>query len=305
MDAVILCGDRGASRMVEGESKAFLFMHGLPLFLRVAQSAARVERVARIFIIGDKKKIDLRLSRHPILAKPVVTLEQKGSLLENIMAGFIATIEGYQPGMEKTDPRIAGKVVMLMPGDTPLLHPAEINEMLDGADMEKYDYVAGFTPDHVLARYGPSVGKPGVSMAYMHFREGLYRINNLHVARPFACSNMDVVQLLYASRYQKDLRNIIHLTRDMWRHHVKTQSLVLYAKLQAAMFLSFARLRFLSDIVRRGIPMESVAVAAGRILGMRVGWAVTTRGGAALDVDNDIDYETMKIMFHTWKEMQE
>ncbi|MDH5508873.1 MAG: nucleotidyltransferase family protein [Nitrospinota bacterium] len=305
MDAVILCGDKGASRMVEGESKAFLFMHGMPLFLRVALAADEVDRVARLFIIGNKAKIDLHLSRHPPLSKPVVTLEQEGSLLENILAGFIATIDGYQPGMESRDPSIREKVVALMPGDAPLLHPAEINEFLDGADMEKSDYVAGLTPDHVMARYCPAGDKPGISMAYMHFREGRFRINNLHVARPFACRNKDVIQLIYASRYQKDIKNIIRLTRDMLAHHVKTQSLFLYARLQVAMFLSFVRLRFLSDIIRRRIPMESVAEAAGRILGMRVSWSVTNRGGAALDVDNDIDYETMKKMFHRWKGMQE
>ncbi|MDH5638459.1 MAG: NTP transferase domain-containing protein [Nitrospinota bacterium] len=305
MDAVILCGDKGASRMVEGESKAFLFMSGKPLFLRVALAVADVDRVARLFIIGDKAKIDLHLSRHPPLSKPVVTLEQQGSLLENILAGFIATIDGYQPGMENTIPSIRDKVVMLAPGDTPLLHPAEINEFLDGANMEDFDYVAGLTPDHVMARYLPAGGEPGISMAYMHFREGRFRINNLHVARPFACRNLDVVQLIYASRYQKDLKNIARLTRDMWEHHVKLQCLLLYAGLQAAMFLSFVRLRFLGDIIRRFIPLKSVAEAASRILGMRVSWAVTTRGGAALDVDNDIDYETMKKMFHQWKEMQE
>jgi len=304
MDALMLCGDKGASRMVEGESKAFLYMHGMPLFYWVALAAAQVDRVARIFIIGDKAKLDRHLSLRPPLAKPVFTLEQEGSLLENIMAAFKASIDGYQPGMEERDAAVRSKSVLLMPGDAPLLQPGEIDEFLDGADMERYDYVAGMTPDSVMARYYPTERKPGIKMAYLHFREGLFRINNLHVARPFACKNIDVVQLMYASRYQKDLKNIVHLTRDMWRHHVKMQSLILYATLQGAMLSSFLGFGFLASILRKRAPMEAVAQAAGRILGMRVSWAVTRSGGAAVDVDNDIDYETMKARFHEWREAQ-
>ncbi|MDH4183694.1 MAG: nucleotidyltransferase family protein [Nitrospinota bacterium] len=304
LDAIILCGDKGASRMVEGESKAFLFMHGKPLFIRAATAAAQVERVGRIFIIGDKTKLDYYVSRFKgtLPNKPITTLEQDGSLLENIWAGFIGSIDGYQQGMENTDLAIKEKVVLLMPGDTPLISPAEINQFLDGADMEKFDYAAGMTQEAVMARYYPAQGKPGIKMAYLHFKEGRFRINNLHLARPFACRNREVIQLMYNSRYQKDIRNILRLTRDMWTHHAKTQTLVLYARLQAAMFMSFAGFGRTSDWLRRGVTMRAVAEAVGGILGMRVCWSETSRGGAALDVDNDIDYETMKIMFRQWEE---
>jgi molybdopterin-guanine dinucleotide biosynthesis protein A len=305
LDAVILCGDKGSSRRVEGESKAFLYVHGQPLFLRGALAAAGVQRVRRLFIVGDKAKLDYYLSRSPApITKPVITIEQKGTLLENVWSGFLSTVDGYADGAEKSDPAMMGKTVLFMPGDTPLLGAPEIEEFLGAADMDRFDYVGGLTGAGVMERYSPSGGIPGIRMAYFHFREGRFRINNLHLARPFMCRNRGVVQLMYSSRYQKDIRNIIHLTRDLWGLHVNRKTLTLYAKLQTAMFLSFIGFGGLSDMVRRRIPMADVAEAAGAMLGMRAGWSVTTRGGAALDVDNDIDYETMKIMFRQWRELQ-
>ena len=303
MDAVILCGDKGASRMVEGERKAFLYIHGAPLFMYVVHAAIKVERVSRIFIVGDKEKLDYHLSqiRWAPLTKPVTTIEQAGSLLENIWSGFVSTIDNYQEGMEAANPEVMRKYVLFLPGDAPLMTPEEINEFLDKADMDSHDYVAGFTPSEVMEKYYPTRDKPGIRMAYVHFREGLFRINNMHLARPFLCRNKDVIQVMYVSRYQKDMQNILRLAKDMWEHHVNLQSLMQYTLLQLAMFLSFARMTFLSDMVRRRVTMAKVAKSVSKILGMRTGWAVTERGGAALDVDNNADYETMKAMFMEWR----
>jgi len=307
IDALLMCGDRGASRAVECQSKAFLFLHGKPLFIHVLEALERVGRVRRIFIIGDKERLDhyLALRQKTPHARPVVTLEQRGSLLSNVWNGFLGTLDGYQPGDEERDANIRNKIVLVAPGDAPLISTGEIDEFIDQADMETYDYVAGLTAEKVMRRYYPARGRPGIRMAYLYLREGAFRINNLHLARPFACQNRIVIQQMYRSRYQKDIRNIIRLSRDMWTHHVKLQSLALYFMLQLSLFLAYLGLKRLNRFTRRRTPIKPVTEAIGRILGMRFGCVVTSRGGAALDVDNARDYETMKAMFFEWKRMQE
>jgi len=307
VDTLLMCGDKGASRPVQAESKPYLYLHGAPLFIHVLKTLARIERINRIFIIGDKERLDHLLSIHASsfsISKPVTTLDQWESLLSNVWNGFVSTLDRYEPGDEEENRDIQSKVVFILPGDSPLVSAGEINEFFDQADMAKFDHVTGLTGKDVMEKYYPAKGKPGIKMAYFHFREGDYRINNLHMARPCACRNRQAIQQAYNSRYQKDMKNIIKLTKDMWAHHVKLQSLSIYFMMQLSMFLTFIGLSWLNAISRRYTPLAAVSAAVSRILGMRFGFAFTNRGGAALDVDNERDYEAVKARYFEWKQMQ-
>ncbi len=236
--------------------------------------------------------------------KPIILLEQRKNLILNIWNGFLATLDRYEEGDEKNNRELFERVALMLPGDSPLISADEINDFLDRCDMEKYDYVGGLTDSGTMRRYYPTDDKPGIEMAYIQLREGAYRINNLHLARPFACSNMDAIQQMYNARYQKDFSNVIKLTKGMWANHVKLQSLVIYFMLQLSMLLAYLRLDVLKRFIRQYAPMETVTKTVGDILGMRFGLVITRRGGAALDVDNEIDYETMKLRFNEWKKLQ-
>lgn len=303
MDALLLCGDKGANRPVMGESKAFLFLHGKPLFVYPLEALEASPFIGRVFIVGNKTRLDACLARRKTPGpKPVLTVEQRSNLLANVWEGFLETLDGYEPGDEERRPELKDKLVFILPGDAPLISPEDIGDFLERADMEKYDHVIGFSTRDAMSGFYPSGDKPGIKMAYIHMREGAFRINNLHVARPFACANRQAIQLMYNSRYQKDIRNIIKLSRDMWAHHVKLHSLALYFMMQLSLFCSYLGLNRLRDFFRRRAPIDSVAASAGRILGMRVGYVITDRCGAALDIDNERDYETMKLRFFEWKE---
>jgi hypothetical protein len=305
-----MCGDRGASRLVDGDSKTYLYLHGKPLFIHALEALGQISRVKRVFIIGDKKRLDYLLEKHASSlssSKLVTTLDQWDSLLSNAWNGFLATIDNYEPGDEDAGEKkveIQNKAVFLLPGDSPIVSADEINDFFDKVDLTKYDHVTGLTSKDVMKRYYPTKTKPGIKMAYLHFREGDYRINNLHVARPCAYQNSQAIQQAYNSRYQKDIKSIINLTRDMWVHHVKLESLVIYFLMQVSMFLRFIKLEKLNVITRRFTPLDAVAAAGSRMLGTRFGFAFTNRGGAALDIDNESDYEAMKLRYFEWKQMQ-
>ena len=306
VDALLFCGDRGASRPIRGESKAFLPVAGKPLFAHALGAMEKVDRIRRIFVIGDKGRLDQALAaRSGAPSKPIVTLEQWDSLLSNAWNGFLATLDGYEPDAGREDPEITNRVIFAVGCDSPLISTGEIDEFFDGADMGEYDYVVGLTPKETLDKFAPQAsGAPGITMAYFHFREGLYRINNMHMARPFAFANREAVQKLYNSRYQKKLGNVMRLTRDLWTVRPIRPKIWLYFLLQLSMSLSRIGLGTLADRVRRHVSIDTVTVAIGEILGNRVGYAVTTRGGAALDIDNEKDYIAMERMFDVWKAMQ-
>lgn len=305
MDALLFCGDGGASRPVRGENKAFLDIEGSPVFIHVLRALEKVSRIRRIFIIGDKDRLDNFLSeKERERVKPVITLRQWGGLASNAWNGFLATLDDYSPGDEKKRPELNDRTVFAVAGDAPLVSPEEIDEFLDSADMEKFDYVVGLTPEETMRRYYPTVGKPGIKMAYFHLREGLFRVNNMHMARPFAFANREAIQKMYDTRYQKKIMNVLRLSRDLWRFKPVRSRIWIYFLMQASMTLSRLGFKGFSEMTRRRVGIEDVMEAIGQILGLRAGYAVTRRGGAALDIDNETDYSTMKRMFAEWKAAQ-
>lgn len=480
VDALLMCGEGAASRPVLGDSKIYLPVNGRPLFLYVLDALSQAGRVRRIFIVGDKQRIESAIKASgQTFPKPVNVVAQGDNLLENVWRGFISTLDAYGerfptkplretrvpvpgstfdrlgikhgnvfadytalynkhpeyfpggaedvkahvervmqapeyilPGMTKNhrllvrvngenkavaieiklkggkyriesalnittaqlkwkiekanqqggrlssglasprkgshlqvlpQPRdlgsvnplssdlnihpsaeedkdfslkcfslkegkgqtdFSGRVILALSGDSPLVTPGEIDGFIAGADMGKYDYVVGLTPAAVLAKFRPSGSKPGVSMSSFHLREGLFRISNLHLARPFAFKNRDAVLKMYEMRYQRNFSNVLRFARSLlatpgWRGHIW-----LYLALQMCLTLSRMGLAGMADVLRRLIPADKAISAISQITGARAGVVITTHGGAALDIDNESDYRAMTQMFDQWRSQQ-
>jgi len=305
VDAVLMCGEGMASRPVLGDSKIYLPVHGRPVFLYVLDALWQASRVRRIFIVGDKRRIESAIKAGgQSHSKPVTVIAQERNLLENVWRGFIATLDGYVEGAQKDNPDFAGRVILALPGDSPLVTPGEIDDFIARGDMSRYDYVVGITPAVSLARFRPSGGRPGIRMSSIHLREGLFRINNLHLVRPFAFKNRDAVLKMYEMRYQRDISNVFRFLRHLlvtpgWRGHIW-----LYLALQACLTLSRIGLAGVADILRRFIPSDRALYAISQITGARAGAVVTTHGGAALDIDNESDYLALTEMFDQWRTAQ-
>ena len=304
VDAVLMCGEGAASRPVLGDSKIYLPVNGQPIFLYVLDALMLASRVRRIFIIGDKPRLEAAILTRDIRSKPVTVIAQGRNLLENVWRGFIATLDGYTEGMEKNNPDFAGRVILGLPGDSPLITPEEIDDFIGEADMTKFDYVVGLTPAASLARFQPSGGRPGIRMTSLHLREGLYRISNLHLARPFAFKNRSAALEMYEMRYQRKLSNVLLFARHIWATPGLRSRIWIYLALQACLTLSRMGLAGFADILRRLIPADKVLAVISHITGARTGVAITTHGGAALDIDNEPDYLAMTEMFDQWRVAQ-
>lgn len=308
VDALLLCGEGAASHPVLGDNKVYLPVNGRPLFLYVLESLLKASRVRRIFIIGQRRRIESAIETFGTtissVSKQMIVVAQGRNLLENVWEGFISTLDGYTQGAEKNNPDFAGRVILALAGDSPLVTPDEIDEFIAGADMSKSDYVVGITPSSSLARFRPCEGRPGIQMSSIHLREGLFRISNLHLARPFAFKNRDVAQKLYELRYQRNIANVVGFLRQLWGAPGWRGHIGLYLRLQACLTLSRIGFGGVADRLRRLIPSERALGAISQITGARAGVVVTRQGGAALDIDNESDYRAMTEMFGQWRATQ-
>jgi molybdopterin-guanine dinucleotide biosynthesis protein A len=303
IDAIVLCGEGRASRAVFGRSKALLDVGGRPVFHRVVTALADAGRVSRLFLVGDKVALENALERYGYPEKPVRVVEQKKNIAENIWSTFLETLDGYTLGAERENLAVYGKMCLFVGGDCPLLTAAEIDQFLDGADMNRYDYITGLTEAADLKKFAPSGGKPGVVMAPFHVAEGLFRINNLHLGRPFAFRNRGAIQRLYNVRYQKNPMNALRLLRDLWGVRSVRSRVWLIAYMQLAMTARNCGFPDLSDRIRKRASMAGILVGAGDVLGLKVGVSITTCGGAAIDIDNEEDYRTIRERYDEWMTM--
>src|SRR5687768_7446422 len=126
LDVIITAGDRSASRPVLGENKAFLSIAGVPVLHYVLSAVERARCAARIFVVGNKARLEQLLSvpHTPFRGTcPLVLLEQGETLYDNVWTAFLHTLPDYTPGADwhpYTKTTAVDKTVLVMPGDIPL-----------------------------------------------------------------------------------------------------------------------------------------------------------------------------------------
>ncbi|GAB4352344.1 MAG: hypothetical protein Kow0099_36600 [Candidatus Abyssubacteria bacterium] len=307
LHVIVAAGDRGKSHPVLGRNKAFLEVQGLPIITRVVKALDESQSVSEIYIVGPKTKLEEFLSPErggPRFAKPIHVFEQRSTLYENIWHTFLETLPEYRQGMsveEIARGPSAETVVLVVASDMPLLTATEVDEFVSRCDMNRYDYIVGLTRKEDLKHYYPSEGKPGIKLAYMHFREGSMRQNNMHMVRPFRIQNRHYAQTLYDLRYQKEFVNIVRLAWEI----LKTEeggwgALGYYLMLQLSLLCARLHLIYPKELVRKATHAESVAHCISKLMKARFGYALTTLGGAALDVDKEHEYEAIKVRYSEW-----
>jgi hypothetical protein len=62
--------------------------------------------------------------------------------------------------------------------------------------------------------------------------------------------------------------------------------------------------RGLSDVVRRWIPIARIERGCGSLLQASYRFIATEAGGCAIDVDNDHDYDVVKLRYEDWIKSQ-
>jgi len=303
IQAILLAGDRGASKAVRGSSKAFVEIAGKPMVVHVLEALLHTPEISEVFATGDTLRLEKAFAEHGCLSLAASRgcalnfVPQGDTLYENVWNAFLRSLPPAAP-----DPDHA---VLVVPSDIPLVVPEEISDFLAGAEKTDADYVIGLTPEEALAPYRPSDAQPGIEMAYFNLREGRFRQNNLHCVRPLRMRNRHYIQDIYENRYQKEWGNMLRLAwRVLTRELRNLWVLGFYLVMHVAGVLQRHGYRRLSDRVRRFASLSTVERGMSALLQTRVLCAITTRGGAALDIDNEKDLEVAQRMFERWKRRQ-
>ena len=314
LDAIVLAGERDAYKPVCGENKALLEIEGIPVIAYVISALQRCRYVSRIFVVGPADRLREALERPEIGdagRKEVIVIDQWTSLVENAWNTFLATLpsktQDAKPLSEEAlRVRYEGKTVMFLGSDMPLLTHHELEEFIDGCDMQRYDYVLGMTSEEALKPYYPKKGMPGLRLAYFHFKDSRERQNNLHMIRVFRVVNREYAQLMYRFRHQRRWRNIVLLFWALLRlPELKPGMIFRFCLLHVCRLLGRMPRMPLNRLLRRFLDKGKLEEDLGLLLRTRVAMTMTSYGGAALDIDDKEQFAVIDRQFHRWRAYQE
>lgn len=313
--AVMLAGDRVASKPIENDNKAFLQFRGEPMFIHVVRELLATECVDSVVIVGPRGRLQSALESSSLdvgRARLEVT-EQGFNLVENAMIGYVASL-GITPLSHgeveyQFDDLVHSehreKPALFLSCDIPLATRFEIDEFLTKADMDRYDYAIGLSDESVLEPYYPGENRPGIRMSYYHLAESRCRHNNLHLGKPLKIVGMHNIERMYELRYQKKVSNVIRGFVHIMRARINTfAALKYFTLLQLARSLGEKGDGGLYEWIRRKNRLENIVTFIGDALGLRVQAVFTRYGGAVLDVDNEKDLQTVERMYNAWMARQ-
>lgn len=312
LDVIVTVGDRQGSRPVLGENKAFLPVANVPLIHHVLSAVERARCTARIFVVGDKARLQdmLAVSHSPFqTTHSLVLLEQGKTLYDNVWSAFLHTLPDYHPGVDwrhYLGTPAVDKAVLVMPGDIPLATPFELDEFVDACDLTRYDYCLGLTAAPVLSAFYPRAGQTGIRMNYYNLRDLQVRQNNLHLVKPLRFGNRHYVQEMYDMRYQREWYNIAKLCWQLWRAKDASVRMVwAYLCLHIANFMTRYHLR--PSVFSRPLflHLSMVSSLMSQLLRTRFTMVETHYGGCALDVDNADHYRAICDNFDRWHAYQQ
>lgn len=310
LNAFVLAGNRKGSQSVYSANKALLSIKGFPLFLYVLAALDRVKQVDAIYLIGPRELLLEAIEKGKgtfRFKKSLKVIEQKETLLENLIHVFTCSLPGYREGLG-LDPdvylRNREEAALFVSADIPLLVPEEVEEFISKSP-DSSDYCLGVTQEEALRPYWPKEGRPGIRMASFYIKGKAYRINNLHLARPFKIARVEYFQKIYEYRYQRRLLNLVRVGLGILGTRGAIKIFLFYVMAQLALLFSSLRLQSVARLFRSRLALGAIEQSGSEIFGTRFKMVETRFGGAALDVDNEESYDTIVEMFDAWRTYQE
>ena len=117
--------------------------------------------------------------------------------------------------------------------------------------------------------------------------------------------NRHYIQDMYENRYQRQFGSVVALAARILRKEFRNLWVLwFYLLMHLAGVLERRGHARASDWVRARVSLATVERGLGNLLSTRVRTAITTLGGAALDIDNDPDLAAAEKMIGPWKVMQ-
>lgn len=303
-DVILVAGEGESSCKIYNQHKAFLKINGKCLVNYVLEALQQVEAVQDIYVVGSKDKLSQTLLESRVdldSPKSIHILEQRANLYENIWHAFLTTLSIREDEVDPHNPAHADKAVLIVPCDSPLITPHEVEYFISQCDMENYDHILGLTSQENLEYFYPRGKAPGIKMTYLNLKETKCRINNLHLVKPLKIENREYIQKMYQYRYQRNIKNALLFGLSYMRKD-RHADFRIFCGLQLALFFSVLNLNSLAGIFRSWTPKRKLEQCISKVLKTRFKGLQVPFPGAALDIDNDRDFEAMKLSFKDWRE---
>ncbi|MGP0566796.1 nucleotidyltransferase family protein [Nitrospina sp. 32_T5] len=303
-DAVVVAGEGLHSYQVLHQHKAFLEIENRSVVSYVIDALLNARTVRNIYVVGKKKELREHLRRdgidfnHP---KTITLLEQKQSLYENVWFAYMESLPEPVPESHLENSIHKDKAILVVPCDSPLITPHEIDYFIAHADTDNFDYVLGLTPEKAMRPFYPKKGQPGIKMAYLHLREDKFRINNMHLVKPGRIENRHYIQTMYRYRYQRDIKNVVRFSIELFKKDCY-RGYRFYLCLLVCLMCARLKLDRVADWVRRWVPKRHLEGWVSKGLKTRFMGLVTPFPGTTLDIDNNRDFEVMKLRFRDWRQ---
>ncbi|PIQ97542.1 MAG: hypothetical protein COV67_03655 [Nitrospinae bacterium CG11_big_fil_rev_8_21_14_0_20_56_8] len=303
-DAILVAGEGESSYKVYHRHKAFLTLNGKCIINYVVEALQQVESINEIYIVGNTERLGPVLAEGGInreYPKKIHLAQQKKNLYENIWYTFLHSLPPDVDPLEIENSPCRDKAVLIVPCDAPLLTPHEVEYFINHCKVDRYDHILGLTPEERLEYFYPRDGKPGMKLAYLHLKEKSYRINNLHMVKPFHIINRAYIQKMYQYRYQRNFKNLVLFGLSLFGKD-KIKNYQYYIGLELCLLCAAMGWTPLLEHFRKWIPKKGLEGCISHILKTRFVALEVPFAGATLDIDNDKDYETMKARFNEWRE---
>jgi hypothetical protein len=307
--AVVTAGDSRAAKAVYGQSKVYLEVAGLPLVAHVVRVLQDCPEIDSVWVVGDEGRLDTALGGDTVqagLRKPLYIVPQHRDLISNCWETYRRILtgdpcEGRDPGPEDLD-----REVLYLSGDLPLAMPQEISSFVQQARASQSDYVLGLCPAESLDIFRPvEPDDVGITVAYFNTRDGRFRQNNLHYARPGRIGRRDRIEEMYELRHQRRFWNMFMLSVRLLLARVGGLKIaVLFGVMHLAGIADRTGSKSLARLLARLVTLEVNRVTIGKILDTRFAFALTEGGGCALDVDTEEEYDVICARFEHWSRQQ-
>ncbi|MBL4571732.1 MAG: nucleotidyltransferase family protein [Gammaproteobacteria bacterium] len=304
VNAVILAGEGKDSRTILGKSKLHLTINEQPLIVTILLALLDVEGIERICIVGPAEEINKILKTHLSqreFTKPIAVIEQRDNIFENCEAAVAHCVPGFSTSMDEVSPAYQYSTFLLLPVDIPFVTSAELEEFLTNFYNEDLDYAVGMTEESALKKFYPTQQQPGIAPNYLHLREGNFRLNNLHLIRPFQVHNRQFIAKMYTRRHQSNILNIVKTLYDfLITERMGFGPVFFFVYLEMLVLMKYMGFEKILKQGRKLAPGRKVADYTSKLLQAKVAIVETTIGGCATDIDSDEDYEAVQSRYKEW-----
>ncbi len=302
VDAIVLAGTHNnPDRLVRGRNKAFLDIEGRALVRHVVDALTAARTIGRVFVVGPKQELEAILADCP----NTYCVQQEGKLVRNGWAGVHA-MEAAGPELSRE--QLLERPVLVISCDLPLISGGAVDDFvgrcaaIDAASPESHAMFCGIAEKDGLTPFYGTADRPGVVRPLVQMNEGLVRLSNIYVFRPYKVTHAEFLQTSFTLRKAKDWHNVARLAFSVFSQPGGWFAAWMIFRLQLTYLLRTGR-GALYRRLRKGNTFAKVEHGVGTVLGGSMKLVQSPYGGLSLDVDDEDDYAMLLANYREWIEV--